>query len=219
MDIELLEAWKLWFDGESLIEYTLLGKSILFWGRVGKVLQFMGAMTIIVEIIGPSRLRVFGKSLRSWIHLTQIRQYLPSIYHWFKHASLVFIYDVTFSLEKRKEFHLEKMKELETEKPRLKLLTLLYVLIIITLPFSVGFLVYFFDIRFEIILIGCATLVFLPFYIFMLTLITLAVAVAIDSFLIKPLAWFLERKSIDTLVKIVALITLIIGFQFDLLAS
>ncbi|WIX85439.1 hypothetical protein [Amycolatopsis sp. DG1A-15b] len=36
---------------------------MLVWGRVGKGLQFAGGLTVVLDLIGPERLRAFGKRL------------------------------------------------------------------------------------------------------------------------------------------------------------
>ena len=40
-----------------------------------------------------------------------------------------------------------------------------------------------------------------------------------DTLVIRPAAWVLERRQINTLIKIGAVFLLLVGFHFDLLAS
>ncbi len=40
-----------------------------------------------------------------------------------------------------------------------------------------------------------------------------------DTLVIRPAAWILERRRINTLIKIGAVFLLLVGFHFDLLAS
>lgn len=46
-----------------------------------------------------------------------------------------------------------------------------------------------------------------------------AVGAALDFLLIEPLAWAFDRSDIEVWVKVFALVSLLIGFHFDLLAS
>lgn len=62
--ITLLEAWSHWLNGEHVDSFALWGLRIIWWGRLGKMAEFLAGATIVVEIIGPARLRAFGKSLR-----------------------------------------------------------------------------------------------------------------------------------------------------------
>ena len=44
------------------------GWPLLAWGRLGKVLQFLAGLTVVLDLVGPDRLRAFGGRLRgqSW---------------------------------------------------------------------------------------------------------------------------------------------------------
>lgn len=64
--MNLLEAWRLWGQGSQLESATLWGLSLLWWGRIGKLLQFAGALTVVLDLIGPGPLRRAGELLRKW---------------------------------------------------------------------------------------------------------------------------------------------------------
>ena len=56
--IGYFEAWADWFTGEQLNPQSrMLGIPILAWGRAGKVAAFIGGATVVLEIIGPDRLK------------------------------------------------------------------------------------------------------------------------------------------------------------------
>ncbi|MDP4501055.1 hypothetical protein [Nonomuraea turcica] len=59
-DLGLLQAWGMWFDNVQVNQHTIYGISILGLGRVGKVVSFIAGMTVILDIIGPDRIRQFG---------------------------------------------------------------------------------------------------------------------------------------------------------------
>ncbi|SES69203.1 hypothetical protein [Nonomuraea wenchangensis] len=65
-DISYLEAWDMWFHNVQVNQHTLYGWSILALGRAGKVIAFLSGMTIIMDIIGPERIREFGSRYTSF---------------------------------------------------------------------------------------------------------------------------------------------------------
>jgi hypothetical protein len=74
--VNLLEAWRIWFSEGETRNLTLWGLKILWWGRIGKVVQLIAALTILAEIIGPERLRVFSKSLRTRVGVRVLKHIL-----------------------------------------------------------------------------------------------------------------------------------------------
>ncbi|MFC5834641.1 hypothetical protein [Nonomuraea insulae] len=60
-DLDLLQAWAMWFDNVQVNEHTLYGWSILALGRTGKVMAFFGGMTVVLDLVGPERLNKFGE--------------------------------------------------------------------------------------------------------------------------------------------------------------
>lgn len=56
-----LEAWARWFDGDATLrDAELWGLPMLWWGRIGKFAAFLAGMTLIMDIVGPERLRQFS---------------------------------------------------------------------------------------------------------------------------------------------------------------
>ena len=53
-----------WFKGAHVDNSVLWGLKILWWGRIGKGAEFLAATVIVMEILGPERVRAFGRSLR-----------------------------------------------------------------------------------------------------------------------------------------------------------
>ena len=57
-----LDAWAHWAAGDSTLRNAdLWGLPVLWWGRIGKVAAFLAGMTLIMDIIGPERLRKFSE--------------------------------------------------------------------------------------------------------------------------------------------------------------
>ncbi|MCF6467363.1 hypothetical protein FAF44_02900 [Nonomuraea sp. MG754425] len=63
-DISYLQAWQMWLDGQSTLGNDLLGLPMIWWGRIGKIAQFTGGCTILLEILGPERIRALGRVVR-----------------------------------------------------------------------------------------------------------------------------------------------------------
>ncbi|MGA4988619.1 hypothetical protein [Nonomuraea bangladeshensis] len=65
-DISYFEAWDMWFHNVQVNQHTLYGWSILALGRAGKVAAFLGGMTVVLDLVGPERLRKFGARYGDW---------------------------------------------------------------------------------------------------------------------------------------------------------
>jgi hypothetical protein len=64
-----LQAWWHWWHptaGMALGDLILWGYRILWWGRLGKLMEFMAGMLVVVDVVGPTRLKAFGDSMHSW---------------------------------------------------------------------------------------------------------------------------------------------------------
>jgi hypothetical protein len=48
--------------GQTLAEMSMYGIRMLIWSRIGKILEFLGGAMILVDIIGPERLRAWGQA-------------------------------------------------------------------------------------------------------------------------------------------------------------
>ena len=68
--IGLLEAWSRWASGPNeLRDARLWGLEIWWWGRIGILLSASGISGLVVDIIGPKKLREFGRKLKSKLPL------------------------------------------------------------------------------------------------------------------------------------------------------
>jgi hypothetical protein len=55
--------WQLWWNHQLNPDCQLGLLSITWWGRIGKLLGAAGFMAVIIEIIGPDKLKVWGERL------------------------------------------------------------------------------------------------------------------------------------------------------------
>lgn len=63
MEVDIWEAWSHWFAGQPLGDARLWGMPILWWGRIGKLAQFAAGLAVVLDLIGPERLRAWGQQL------------------------------------------------------------------------------------------------------------------------------------------------------------
>jgi hypothetical protein len=61
---ELLDLIATWFDGHSTTNMVLWGWPMLVWGRVGKVMLYLAALSIILDLLDPDKLRERGGGLK-----------------------------------------------------------------------------------------------------------------------------------------------------------
>lgn len=61
---EWLRAWSLWWSGTKLPDnLPLWGLNIIWWNRIGQCLQFLGSAVVIIDIVGPKKVRDWGYSI------------------------------------------------------------------------------------------------------------------------------------------------------------
>lgn len=58
--MRLLELVNLWLSGQSVAGLDLWGLPVVWWARFGKLAQFTAGLTVVLDLIGPERLRAFG---------------------------------------------------------------------------------------------------------------------------------------------------------------
>lgn len=212
-EIALIDAWKAWLENSLSLDVQVWGVSILWWGRLGKLAQFLGALTIIADIIGPARLRSFGKSLHKVATLQGAVHILIDSWQW------ISLWNRYMTAEFGSPEAREASAGMEAHKSNTPGSLLMLVIIAITIwefynlwdgwwLFLPGFLA------------GAAiSSIAVPIILIITSALLTILLVGIDTVLIEPLAWILERETVDKLIKIVSAILLLFGFHFDLLAS
>ena len=61
---QLWDLWSRWLSGQSVSNASLWGTSVLWWGRWGKILIFAAGLTVVLDLIGPERLKAFGEHMK-----------------------------------------------------------------------------------------------------------------------------------------------------------
>lgn len=207
--ITLLSAWDMWFDGQELSDRVLWGFRILWWGRFGKFAQLLGALAIVSEIIGPARLRDFGKSL----HVLKSSQWAINLVRTSGDWALSLL-RMSRSNSKEAEENRSKMRASDAHVGGMVLFwsiaivsTLIWVLVLDG-SLLVG------------MMIGWTVALFVaPLIMVSVTLLVSGGLLAVDALIIKPIAWFLERPALDKAIKIISVLLVLVGSHFELLAA
>ena len=230
IEVGLLEAWRLWFSGNLTSDSLLWGvMKILWWGRIGKVIVLAAALTIVVDIIGPERLRSFGESLHTKkFTMTAASDFLRESRRWYKEAFREDWVDNAFPFVayhgSTEEDHRTAIHEFKADKLNYFVCLVLTVIVLyLYLTMTKWNSGEWWLLAGAIIGACIMYIVFLITVSRVVTLIIVAtptiIGQSIDYALVKPLAWMLDRPHIDKLVKIAGVLLLLIGFHFDLLAS
>ncbi len=210
-NISYFEAWKHWFDGETIGQMKLWGVSIFWWGRIGKLLQFLGGITIIAEIIGVTRLRKFGESLHRIVTMRKIKMQIKDSCYF-----IISMWKYFVSKKKDEERLMEESFKYKSSYLSLVVTLVLMACSIFSLPsdFSWGK-------KILILLMIFSLLVFFisPIIVLIVILFISFIGFWFDILLIEPFAKLIDNEKSDKLIKLLALILFLIGFQFDLLAS
>jgi hypothetical protein len=212
-EISIVEAWTLWLSGHLSPNALIWGVSIFWWGRLGKMMQFVAAITIVADIIGPEKIRRFGASLQGAITPTTLIQFLKDCFEWY-----TFIFRQTLMKDYTNEDipAKEKASYLQLNLLNYAVCFLLTVLIVLLIQLNAtGW-----NLLIETAIIFACLLVSIgPLVTVCIILTLIFTGLAINSGVIKPLAWVLEHPSLDRFTKIASLLFLLLGFHFELLAS
>ena len=212
--LSLGEAWTLWFSNQLTSDATIWGVSLLWWGRLGKILQFVGGVTVVAEIIGPHRIRAFGQSLHTRITRRTVGSFVRNGIEWYKlHVKFFFV-----------------SKQGSTEEAELLAKAETYGASSINTLLTLAFLIYTvvriwgeFGLVVGTIFVAVSLIIYNGVVCPLITLLLIAsgaiIGLLVDVILIEPIAWVLERPSLDRIAKLSGLIFFIVGFHFDLLTS
>lgn len=207
MDVGLLDAWRHWFLGESLDPLYLWGISIFWWGRIGKVLEFAAGLTIVAEIIGPERLRRFGRSMRT--HVTARRAWSLA---W---ATLRWAW-VWINEQVIHDLDIEKTTQRAGEY---RSSAKLHIVVSILLLFPTLYFLWRWGGwggAFWVWLV--APVAAIPVTVCLVLAYALP-GIALEWLFVRPVAGILDREALDKWIKSGSALAFLVGFHFDLLSS
>ena len=212
METDLLNAWKLWFEGNTLEDYLLFGYSMMFWKRFGLILHYFGAFTIVLEIIGYSRLKGFSHSLKATFNLqNQVDIISGGINFPIKYYRYI--------TSKKSE---SSFNEFNTSSINVYLLTVT-VIISLLLTFCIGSC-YFSDtnwiLKYLVLSLVLSVLGWIvPILTSLLTVIAIGVLLILNTVFIQPFIFLLGNKYLRIFMLFISLLLISIGFHFNLLSS
>ncbi|MDB6060743.1 MAG: hypothetical protein JWM78_846 [Verrucomicrobiaceae bacterium] len=211
-DLNWIQAWEQWRTGAQLSNATLWGLSILWLGRAGKIAEFIGGATVILEIIGPDRIREASTYLLALITVKDIRARLANVSGWLHH--FYFPHDRAAAVRERKI----TWQEIRGE-PLLYLSTLLSLITVTFAWIYSPIATWWLNLLLAFILIYVLQLLIAPVIAAVSSFLILCITGLLALIIIKPLAWVLALPTLNTAVKIIAFLCLTIGFHFDLMSS
>ena len=205
---ELLDLWAAWATPISVADSWLWGHKVVFWGRVGKVLQVVAGLVVLLEIVGPVRLRQLGAAVRGLLprHWLIAKLKEARVHH---HRLLSWRWSHGFTelgLLAIKGWAALRLVVLVGFAIYIKvfLLNNLPTQLLLEVTFWPAVLVVHFTSTYFIIVIGMT--------------VSLAL-LAVDLTLFQAPGWVLEQPALDRWAKLVAVTMVLIGFHFDFLAS
>jgi len=248
-DIDLIQAWYLWFAGRPLTDFTLLHLPFLWWGRIGKCLESLGTLTVILDLIGPKRLRLWGKQMGTNPFTGKLfKQAFHSVSMWLLSFAVSFAFYTWIAIRRyRWERHAFNLVDLDRWFPAfipdrigwsyIGGLAVLFLIFGITEEFaSRG--------RFRSLLSQAVGWIFVAFFlpavlvlgVYWALKLGYVVAVGVFAFVsagitawlvmksldlgfARPVAWVFDRKKPGEPARWTALVLVLVGFHFDLLSS
>lgn len=210
-ELSLLQAWTLWMDGPLPADATYLGLKMFVWARAGKVLQFLGGATILAEIVGTQRLRLFGASLHAVFSARSALAFLRDVWTFYKSWLGILRHDKGSDAYQKAD---EQLNATLTGK--------LWIALLLLLLFGGLALIWS-----EHDLWGLLAIAVVWFFVLALITPSLVAVLGVAAYaalmliqaVVATTAWLLEREKLDLWIKLLAFLALLIGFHFDFLGS
>jgi len=200
---ELGTAWYYWWSKRLAEDYLLWGNPIRWWARASIYTQFISVFAIIVQIIGPERIRNYGNSLKERHQNVKILEHIKWILNWpieFYHKLKTKKENPSLSIEQNKytAFSLRVYAILITFTAMIAVIpdpsdVVMYPIILLILAFSAILL--------------------------LLTIIVTGLRYSIYLIFLAPFASILEGKKLSKLIRILTLLALLFSMHFSLLSN
>jgi hypothetical protein len=188
----------------------LWGIRVLWWGRLGKLAQLLGALTIVIEIIGPTRLRSFGASLRTFRGVHSARRLLRNNLVW----SRAFFQSIFRADEEDRDKDHRVMQAVSPffDAAGLTLYCTIYAVTVIVFIVRHGW-----DLGVLIMGVIAGQLIGMlvaPAAVLLSAAFIFLVPATIDTLMFRPMAWLLEQSTLDKIAKVVGVLLILVGTHF-----
>jgi len=225
----IMEAWRLWGSGKLTDDFLLYGIKVLWWARIGKGLELVGGLTIVLDIIGPVRLRSWGESLHKHLSREFAIRSLKAPFQWLWYFAKLLFHDLRNATWRLLREPTPTRVSIPSSNMRFNnALAILNIIVSLYLCFSLPKwlpTVGIFDVLFKGPWIGRIAGFALIYNTIgavttcLLVVLAIVIGLLLDWVVIQPLAFVIERQHFEKWAKGVALILLLVGFHFDLLAA
>ena len=229
--IDLFQAWKLWAENVDIHDETLWFLTIRSWGRAGIIMQFLATGTLVLEILGPERVRSFGTVMSERLHSLSIGNFFERIGS-FRRSVILFTEEnksvfiiigfiiAVIIISSILQYRIDQMSSLQ------KILFLIVFFVAMTVAgltiggimgVCIGALFLCILFSFGIWALAAGFLFYGAVYV--VSILFILPAYMFYATIIRPLSWLTSNKHLEHASKIVSLILIVFGFHFSLLAS
>lgn len=225
-ETDLFQAWAQWYS-HQVVDNILWGRPIWWWGRIGNVLMFVSGMTLVADLVGPERISAFAEQLRQLIRPKHLMRPTLKVWTGFAFALLLVAEAIAEFLDAFiTQVKIERLRSRLGSEPQSFQWTLIIALLA-ALAAGVGIFILKPGQNFQqnllfalvaLVVVFFSALIFLSLGLSILVSCVFVIT-AVLSWPISGLAMALRRQRTEFSIKIGALISLLVGFHFDLLAS
>jgi len=209
---ELFHAWQQWITGPTEPTKILLGHPMYYWSRLGKIFELGALVVIVVDLIGPERLRAVGARFGVY-HASEVYKRVANKYS----VPIFVLCAVGYTVFMLVAFAI-MIKEKPPAWPALGMSS--------DIPFIIQIVINAFAIAIAtaviLFVLGVALFAIVMVSALLLTLVIFIyvfLAMQVVEPLLRVIAWALEKPNVSWWVKVVSVILFVIGFHFDLLTS
>lgn len=216
---QLLQAWHHWATEAPEATKLLFGHPMYYWSRVGKIFELGALVVIIVDLIGPDRLRHVGSRLNTYEAGAIIKWFgeklsVPIFIVCLAGYTVFIVYALaTAIIESPPGWPEFQPPPNWSETPLIGKIMIGVIGILFGVPLVLAILFGLFVIPLVVMVTAIALL------FTMMIALYVALAVRVLEPLVRVAAWALEKPSVSVWAKIVSVVLFLVGFHFDLLTS
>ena len=206
-------VWQHWCNGESTSDYVMWGLKLRWWGRIGMTLQVVTTYTLLVDIVGVDKLKIFSESLMNSFTVKKAFNRYIGVFRWCvdfvklgekhlqsEHVVLnyfvaVGLGSVLFFIFGYWAYYYKHISYHQTWSPTTFILVFIFLLLTAIIWLRILW----------------------AFALLLLTFVLYVLGLVVDFIFVDIIAWILSRKGMEKQVKIAAIILIFVGFFLDIL--